>query len=81
MHGVGFGTLAKGVMSATVAADKWHSDFTPSEQSALHSVKVNYVIKRFKLSLQIKRTFSFEYPVYAKKRYAINCRPTVFLHL
>jgi len=54
---VDFGTLTKGIVSATVAPDKWHSGFTPSEQRALHSFKVNYVIK---FSLQMKRTFPFE---------------------
>jgi len=33
--------------------------FTPSEQCALHSFKVNYVIKRFNLGLQMKGTFQF----------------------
>jgi len=37
MHNVDFGTSVKGVVSATVAADKWHSGFTPSEQCTLHS--------------------------------------------
>ena len=50
-RGVDFGMLAKGtIFPQTVAADKWHSDFTPSEQCALHSFQVHYVIKRFKFT-------------------------------
>ena len=46
-NGVDFGTSLKGGISATVAVDKWHSGFTPSEQCALHSFRANYAIKRF----------------------------------
>jgi len=53
--------------------------FTPFEQCTLHSFKVNCAIKRSNLSLQIKGTFPFEYPVYANKPYAIN--RTIFLYL
>jgi len=55
--------------------------FTPSEQCALHSFKVNYAIERFNLSLQMKKTFSFEYPVFMRitVMYAIN--HTIFLYL
>ena len=74
---VDFGMLAKVVVLSTVDADKWHSDFTPSEQCALHSFKGSYAIKRFNSSLEMKTTFSFEYPIYANSHYAINC--TVFL--
>jgi len=42
--------LVKAVISATVAADKWQSIFTPFEKCALHSFKVNYVIKQFKFT-------------------------------
>ena len=45
---------------------------TPSDHCALHSFKVNYAMKGFHLSLQMKRTFPFEHPVYANNRYAIN---------
>jgi len=48
--------------------------FTPSEHSALHFLKVNYAIKQFNLSLQMKGTFPFEYLVYANNR-------TIFLYL
>jgi len=68
VRGVEFGMSVKGVISATVATDKWHSGFTPSEQCALHFLKVNYV--RFEFTM--KRTFPFKYPVDA-----INC--TIFL--
>jgi len=44
MRAVDFGTPMKGVILAAIAVDKWHSGFTPSEQCALHSFKVNYAI-------------------------------------
>ena len=77
--GVDFGMSAKGVILTTFAAGKLHSDFTPSEQCALYSFTVNYAIKRFNLSLEMKRTFPFEYLVYANNRYVIN--RTIFLYL
>jgi len=43
-RGIDFGTSVKGVNFAAVAVDKWHSGFTPSEQRALHSFKVNHAI-------------------------------------
>jgi len=40
----------KGDVSATVAAEKLHSGFPPSEQCALQLFTVNYVIKPFKFT-------------------------------
>ena len=51
-----------------MAADKRHTDFTPSEHGALYSFKVNYTIRRFNSNLQMKRTFPFKYLVYANNR-------------
>jgi len=39
-----------------------------------HSFEGNYAIKRFNLTLQTKRTFSFQYPIYANNH-------TIFLYL
>jgi len=41
-----------------------------------NSFKVNYAIKRFNISLQMKRTFPFEYLVFANNHYVI----TIFLY-
>ena len=79
MRGIDFGTSVKGVVSTIVAADKWHSGFTPSEQCTSYSFKVNYAIKRFNLRLQMKRTFPFEYLIHANNHYVIN--NTIFLYL